>query len=251
MSSIPAVPFPTRFLAPMALESILPQGTTLRYEQMPPMPALSDDLTWISPLPRNAEMEKAGMFASEPASSVGFSALVDQREQDALRLGLTLPPALLNLLRSPQIIQRLPDPTSCYFYAGRIRACPQTTNGFVLPFLGDPQSSCAHYLYLTPSGDEAVLFAEEKIEKLYDERTAQMYGGTEQILNNFLTTVIVCYPSFKEFLYRHWMENRLYFKIVWGEDKKGHSLSAEQGEATLTREEAEYLAFVRRATQRT
>jgi hypothetical protein len=244
VSSFPALPFPIRYLKSVALDSILPQDTTLRYEQLPPMPPLSDDLSWITPLPKNSEMEKAGKFASDVAASEGFSKIVDQREQDALQLGLTLPPAWLNLVRSPQLIQRLPDPVFCYFYAGRIRACPQTANGFILPFLGDPQTSCAHYLYLTPSGDEAVLFAEEKIEKLYDEKISQMYGGPEQILENFLTTVSVCYPTFKEFLYRHWMENRMYFKIGWGE-------TDEEREATFTKKEAAYLAFVRQAIHHT
>src|SRR5215467_12382005 len=124
MPPVPDLPFPTRYQETVALESILPRGTALRYEQLPPMPPLSDDLIWITPLPRNDEMELAGQAASDVASSVNYSAVVDQREQEALQLGLRLPPSLLSLLRSPQIIQRLPDPVSSYFLAGRIGLCP-------------------------------------------------------------------------------------------------------------------------------
>jgi len=249
MPPFPDLPFPTRYQETVALESVLPRGTALRYEQLPLMPPLSDDLTWITPLPRNDEMATAGEAASKIVSFVHYSAVVDQREREALQLALRLPPSLLTLLRSPRIIQRLPDPVSSYFLAGRIQPCPQTTNGFVLRFMGDPQTSCAFYLYLTPSGDEAVLFAEEKLDKLFDDKLAQTYGDPEQILEGFLKTVIVCFPSFKEFLYRHWIENRIYFKLVWGKDEEGHPISEQEGETTLTEEETEYLAFVRRAIQ--
>lgn len=249
MPPVPDLPFPTRYQQTVALESILPRGTALRHEQLPPMPPLSDDLTWITPLPRNDEMQAAGVAASEIASSARYSALVDQREQEAVRLGLRLPPSWLTLLRSPQIIQRLPDPVRSYFLAGRIQPCPQSANGFVLRFMGDPQTSCAFYLYLTPSGEEAVLFAEEKLDKLFDAKLVQIYGGPEQIVEGFLKTVVVCFPSFKEFLYRHWIENRIYFKLVWGKDEAGDVISEQEGEATLTEDETAYLAFVRRAIQ--
>ena len=48
MPPVPDLPFPTRYQETVALESILPRGTALRYEQLPPMPPLSDDLIWLT-----------------------------------------------------------------------------------------------------------------------------------------------------------------------------------------------------------
>jgi hypothetical protein len=41
----------------------------------------------------------------------------------------------------------------------------------------------------------------------------------------------------------------MYFKILWGKDEAGNAISEQEGEATLTEDETEYLAFVRRAIQ--
>ena len=131
------------------------------YESLPPLTNFDGTLSWLGALPDHldAQME---VHRNDPSERGQIDALADQARQ----LGLTLPPAFVELMGSSELQDRIPSCTACYFkLSERILPCPAAEQGYILRFLNDQQDVLLWYLYLTPDGDARVLVSPYELRR--------------------------------------------------------------------------------------
>ena len=126
------------------------------------------------------------------------------------QLGLSLPDAFLHFMASPELQERIPSCTACYFeLPEKILPCPGSQDGYIISFLRDQQDCLIWYLYLTPSNEHCVLISDSGLAWLADPEQASEISHPVRILQ----ATVVGAPSFEEFIYRFWLENTLWFKL--------------------------------------
>jgi hypothetical protein len=207
------------------------------YESLPPIPPhmLKGTLHWLLPLDRDIQHEQQDHF---PQLTWGFSS--DHWESilaSSLEMHLSLPDGFRKLMDTPALMQRIPSCTNCHFgLSKKLVPCPGSEKGFILRFLNAAQGQIAWYLYLTPQGGHCVLVGYPLLDLLNDPEDPEYrdQGITEEERNMVLegNGVYVCASSFEEFLYRFWIENILWYKLVWY-----------KGQKPLTEEEKDYLLY--------
>ena len=195
------------------------------YESLPPIPDVNETLNWLGSLDSDIDRSME-IYRKDPAERGNLVAI----NASAQRLGLTLPVSFLRLMGSPDLQDRIPSCTACYFSLGDdIVACPGSDDGYIVRFLNDQQGVLLWYLYLTPHGKHCVLVSPIPL----DEVAGDSAGGglSEADRKAVLASTFVCAPSFAAFVYRFWLENLLWFKFNEG-----------NGQEQLTDEESRYLA---------
>ena len=206
------------------------------YESLPPLPPLDGSLAWLGALPDavDGQMEP---YRNAP----GVRGNLERITAEAERLGLTLPGAFLRLMGSPELQDRIPSCTACYFQLSEhITPCPGSERGFVVRFLNDQQDVLAWYLYLTPAGEQCVLVSPYELDGAEADEDAATGSNArspeeqERRTQAISANIRVCALNFEEFIYRFWRENTLWFKLD----------SAD----ALTADEQTYLAQVERAS---
>jgi hypothetical protein len=137
------------------------------------------------------------------------SGKLDRIVASAQRLGLTLPPSFLRLMGSPELQDRIPSCTACYFsLSNDIIPCPGSEQGYIVRFLNDQQEVLLWYLYLTPAGEQRVLVSPFMLDEV-----AQDGPMNEQTRQAVVDNTFECAPTFAEFIYRFWLENVIWFKL--------------------------------------
>ncbi len=232
-------PFPSGWYSSGGLGSFRPCEATycrVPYESLPPIPAalLQGTLHWLIPLDRDIQREQQDAF---PSRSWDFSP--DHWRNimtSSLELSLSLPDAFRQLMDSPALMNRIPSCTNCYFgLSKKLVPCPRSEEDSILRFLNAAQGQIAWYLYLTPQGEHCVLAGYPLLDLLNDpedpEYRTQRITEEERSMVFEGRGVYVCASSFEEFLYRFWIENILWYKLVWYGGRK-----------PLTEEEKSYLS---------
>ncbi|HEY7831925.1 MAG TPA: hypothetical protein VIG30_00050 [Ktedonobacterales bacterium] len=226
------------------------------YDDLPPLSIPSETLDWLGPLDEATDQQMRPHRDRSKAPGQ-----LPEIEATAGRLGLSLPAPFLRLMASPELQDRLPSGTACYFELGKaIVPYPGSQDGFILRFLNDQQNVLTWYLYLTRDGASTVIVTPYWLENLAGDpgdeapgatMTATMGEGPDaptwevksgprynetadpQAIQRVVANTYVCGPSFVSFLYRYWLENVLFFKLD------------DPGNAQLTEEERRYLAHYR------
>jgi hypothetical protein len=174
------------------------------YASVPPVPAPDESLAWLGPLDERTDQQMQIHRDRQVASGK-----LDQIVASARRLGLTLPPSFLRLMGSPELQDRIPSCTACYFsLADDIILCPGSEQGYIVRFLNDQQEVLLWYLYLTPSGEQRVLVSPFMLDEV-----AQQGPMNEQARQAVIDNTFECAPNFAEFIYRYWLENVIWFKL--------------------------------------
>jgi hypothetical protein len=174
------------------------------YEDLPPLPAPDESLAWLGPLDARTDQQMQVHRDRQVASGK-----LDQIVASAQRLGLTLPPSFLRLMESPELQERIPSCTACYFsLSDDIISCPGSEQGYIVRFLNDQQEVLLWYLYLTPAGGQRVLVTPYSLEEI-----AQRGPLSEEWRQAILANTFACAPTFAEFIYRFWLENVIWFKL--------------------------------------
>src|SRR5262245_28710369 len=105
------------------------------YESIPPLGAPTETLSWLEPLDSDTDA-KMGIHRN-PSDARGK---LDEIAARAQQLGLTLPQSFRLLMASPELQDRIPSCTACYFQLGaRILPCPESEGGHIVCFLHDQQ----------------------------------------------------------------------------------------------------------------
>jgi hypothetical protein len=103
-------------------------------------------------------------------------------------------------------------------------ADPGSTDGYVIRFLIDRQGVRAWYLYLTSRGEHSVLVGDPWPDCLITSDAPEYLPAdmTEerQSRTGVEGELEVCAFSFEAFLYRFWLENILWYKLVGGTMQK-------------------------------
>lgn len=199
---------------------------SVSYEDLPPLPEelFQGTMDWLPPVENASHMQGIDCYFSE----------VDLHQIISLAhlLHIVLPDSFLKCLHVPELLERIPSCTDCYFDLS-VAAAVQLRNerGYLIRFLLDRQGAIAWYLYLTPEGKQYVLVGTPWLDSLDD---TEQLGSTqkEKIGEEIERTLEVCAVSFEAFLYRFWLENMLWYK-----------LSANQETGPLTEEEERYLYY--------
>ena len=150
--------------------------------------------------------------------------------------GVTLPTAFLTFIGDPAAHKRIPSCTACYFeLPAHLTPSPFGDGGYLLRFLNDQQWVLLWHLYLQPHGEHCVVVSHAPYDDLLDHITeghdAGMVDEEPLSLEELRDGTWWCAPSFGAFLYRFWLENRLWFALTEGR--------------TLANDEAAYLRHYR------
>jgi hypothetical protein len=173
--------------------------TDFSYEGLPPIERdLDDELNWLlqQPIAKNSLAE----HYSDPVRAATAEGL------DQVASGVNLPPAFARFIGSQEPRERIRSCTDCYLDLGDF-AVP-VEDGLLVHFLSDSQWVCHWLLYEGPDG-EAVVVSDDPLgfELGADE-------STRRELTPATMEASVCAESFSEFLYRFWIENEIWFRLV-------------------------------------
>lgn len=134
---------------------------------------------------------------------------LEQLVASAQQYGLTLPPAFLRFMASPELRACIPSCTACYFdLAEKVVPCLGSEDGCVVRFLNDQQSVLTWYLYITPQNEYCVLASSYELGEVNLERPLN-----KKERRAILANTVICAPSFEAFLYRFWLENVIWYKL--------------------------------------
>jgi hypothetical protein len=185
-----------------------------RHEELPPLPEESfrGALQWLPPLEDLEGLSGMDYYYSDTD--------LQQLLTTAEHLQVSLPEDFLLGMRSPQLLKRIPSCTDCYFETPKAIIPSPPGEGYLIRFLIDRQGVIGWYLYLTPQGKQAILVGYPWFDDPDDDSL------------HAIALPDICASSFEEFLYRFWVENMLWFKIV-------HF----QGKIPLKEEEKRYLQY--------
>lgn len=235
-------PFPSGWFS-WGLGSFRPCDATyclVPYESLPPIPAafLQGTLHWLIPLGQDIYYQQWQEDYYTPSRAFS-SAQWERNRTSTHELSISFPDAFQLLMNSPELMDRIPSCTDCYFeLSEKLVPCPGREEDSILRFLNDSQGQIAWYLYLTAQGKHCVLAGYPLLDLLSDPESPE-YGArgiTEKERRMVFEGrgVYVCASSFEEFLYRFWIENMLSYKLDWYE-----------GLPSLTEEEKSYLSHYR------
>jgi hypothetical protein len=165
------------------------------------------DFQWLTE-PDN-KLEK---FVMMEDSGVTFSSVVDS----AKSLGIVLPKAFLIFFDSPFYQNCIISSTDCYFdLSDKVIAYPGNESGYFIRFMNDGQSVMHWYLYIDKENKHKVAACKWKLD-------SNLPFGIS--LERKLEDVIICSNSFEEFIYRFWIENRIWisnvFKLLKSEEEE-------------------------------
>ncbi|MGI0490179.1 hypothetical protein ACN4EG_00090 [Alkalinema pantanalense CENA528] len=140
-------------------------------------------------------------------------------EEKASELGLRLPPAWVQFLKSAELFCRIRSVTCCYFELGEsfIPFPVEQTgeNGYLMLFLSDSQSCVLWYLYINPVGEHCVISSNRRLYPgiFEDQQTEKEELGDNWDEDLDAIHLHFCASSFEEFIYRFWIENEIWFKV--------------------------------------
>ena len=120
-------------------------------------------------------------------------------------------------MTSPELQRRVRSCTACYLDPGqRVVETTGMIAGHLMHFLSDLQSFMHWYLHLAGGGWAAVLTSPNLYCYCIDDPEWPGYPSVahEQIDLRGLE-FFYCAPSFSEFLYRFWIENEIWFALVY------------------------------------
>jgi hypothetical protein len=232
-------PFPSGWFS-WGLGSFRPCDATycrVPYESLPPIPAafLQGTLHWLIPLDQDIYYQRGQDDYYSPSRAFS-SAQWEKIMTSTHELSISFPDAFQRFMNSPELMDRIPSCTDCYFeLSEKLVPCPGREEDYIIRFLNAAQGQIAWYLYLTAQGEHCVLVGYPLLDLLSDpespEYSAQGITEKERRMVFEGRGVYVCASSFEEFLYRFWIENILWYKLDWY-----------AGPPPLTEEEKSYLS---------
>ncbi|MBT3385178.1 MAG: hypothetical protein HN778_16890 [Prolixibacteraceae bacterium] len=172
----------------------------LPFELLPPIDPqiLKGEFQWLPEL--SGEWEK---FVMMEDLSNNFSNICKSAEN----LGIELPKSFLNFMGSPLYQNHMISSTNCYFeLPEKITKSPGNDGGYFIRFMNDEQDAMLWYLYIDKEGNHSVATSRYVIDYNY-------FSGPS--LEKILEDIVICAPSFEEFIYRFWIENRIWHSSIF------------------------------------
>lgn len=147
-----------------------------------------------------------------PESKEG-AATADELDRVLADEGLRLPRDFVRFLSYEGLRQALDQVsvTACYLDVAKPVPSPVERGAYLVTFLRDQQDCAFWHLYLRPSGETFVVHTFEPLERF--ELFAARNGGEPSAadLEHMTQAIFWCAPTFEEFAFRFWIENRLWY----------------------------------------
>jgi len=119
----------------------------------------------------------------------------------AANLGIKQPESFLNFMGSPYYQNRMVSSTNCYFELPKeIVKSTGEDGGHFIRFMNDEQDAMLWYLYIDQKGNHSVATTKWVLDSNYPLGIS---------LEKKLKDIVICSPSFEEFIYRFWIENKI------------------------------------------
>ena len=134
--------------------------------------------------------------------------------------GLTLPRDFVTFQTSGNLHPCLDEAsvTGCWSDISQPQPSPVEPGAVLVRFLRDQQDCVIWYLYLRLSGEAFVVHSHLDYEFEYEARRAGEETETDlDDADEQRAAILWCAPSFEEFAYRFWIENRLWHAINGGD----------------------------------
>ena len=182
------------------------------YDSLPVLPHQSfhGDFAWLTPLESHLVLIVEQFwppYDRQRLSAENLKKLTAATEEK----GFLLPKPFVAFMSNLELQKCIPSCTACYFELyDRVMPCPVHKDNLVIRFLDDQQSVFTWYLYLTRRGEHCVVVS----RSIFDFLTEYEQQFTEAVRAEVLRDTFVCAPSFEEFLYRFWLENRIEFALM-------------------------------------
>ncbi|MFG1665186.1 hypothetical protein [Streptomyces sp. Y7] len=168
---------------------------------------------------RGAFQWLGGTSEADPRKVTALSRLAENLAAE----GLTLPGDFVTFHSDSKLHSSLDEvsATGCWTNISEPLPSPVEPGAFLVRFLRDQQDCVIWYLYLRPSGEVSVVHSSLDYEYEYEARR----DGEESASNlddpeEQAAAILWCAPSFEEFAYRFWIENRLWHALN-GNDLSG------------------------------
>lgn len=169
------------------------------FKLLPPVDTslFDNEFEWLPEL--DEKWEKFGMIGDLGNT---FQSLLDSAENT----GIDLPKSFLVFFESPYHQNCMISATDCYFeLSDKIVEIPGGQSGYLIRFMNDSQSVMQWYLYIDEENKHRVVASSWMLDSEYP---------IGKSLESKLEDVIVCANSFEEFIYRFWIENRIWISGV-------------------------------------
>lgn len=203
-------------------------------DSLPPLPTDSfhGELQWLESLEDSIDRIMRE-YRNPHASEMRCRERLQRVWEEADALGLRLPDSFVTLMGSLDLQNRIPSCTACFFDLDtRIVNSPGEDDRYLVRFLNDQQGCVYWYLYLEIQGELGVLASPLALHEpdWEDYLRSLRKSDPDVTLSDF---VHWCAPSFEEFIYRFWIENKIWFALV-------------EESVPLTMEQARYLSHYAR-----
>ena len=150
-------------------------------------------------------------FSMNEDRGINLKAIYNQAE----KLGIKLPYDFTEFMETPGIHSNLISVTDCRFELGaNIVKTPGKNPQYFIRFMEDGQSVMHWYLHIDNNGKSYVACCNYDLESEFPKSTS---------FEKKLERVVICAPSFEEFLYRFWIETR-----IWIADSYNFDLTPEE-----------------------
>lgn len=120
---------------------------------------------------------------------------------------IELPESFCLFFQNTSLYSNIPSCTACYFdLSNSLLSCPGDDEAYLIRFMNDQQGVLLWYLYIHPQHPARVVVASPEW-KDEDENITQLDDAV------ILKDLIKCAESFEEFIYRFWIENKIWFAL--------------------------------------
>jgi len=172
------------------------------YDELPPIDTnIDDDFAWL------AEESAKEHSLSETAYPTGEKPDLSKLFDIQKNLKLDLPKEFILFIKRLDLHAKIRSCTDCYLeLPDFVVATYGDEDGVLVHFLSDSQSVLHWFLYQNLVGEHCILVSEIPYGILgLDSRNS---------INITNESLWFCAPSFKEFIYRFWLENEIWFTLV-------------------------------------
>jgi hypothetical protein len=182
------------------------------HQKLPPLPQYLFDgsLNWLLCHPSRLTFDSRFAEGWGGLALAAYNERAERAQPELLRMardcGLPLPDLFLRFLFDGDLVTRFRSPTDCYFRLPiRLTHNPGPLGGHFIHFLSDSQNCYEWYLFMDPSGNHCVVAS---YADLASERLPENFWANNQ------GEITFCAAPFEAFLFRLWIENEIWFRLV-------------------------------------
>ncbi len=187
------------------------------FDELPSIPEnLDNSFTWLRPVLKGKELRHTELSFMEEIRSKHYGEGVDLSE-DIIRIeselksyAIQLPAEIKIFFGNPDINGRIRSTTDCYWQLGNfVEAISADQLYYFLHFMSDSQGCLFWYICFDQTGNHFIMAS----PKLYGHPDQESYNA--EIATQESIIGYYCADSFKKFIYRYDIEQRIWLKTHW------------------------------------